>query len=54
MNGISMNFHSLYCKIPHNNLSSTCVIFDISLGKWQHWWYQSGTAYINSEYVCSL
>lgn len=52
MNSISMNFRSLYCKIPHNNLSSAHVIFDISLGERQHCCDQSGTALY--EYVCAL
>lgn len=46
MNRLSMNFQSLYCKIPHNNLSSARGIFDISLVKRQCCCDQSGAACI--------
>lgn len=54
MNSISMNFHYLYCKIPHNNISSAHVNFDISLGKRQHCCDQSGAVYILPVNMCIL
>lgn len=49
MNSISMDFHSLYCKIPDHNLSPAHIIFDISLGKRQYYCDQAGIHY---QWMC--